>query len=123
LVKIAGSISPPFGEISIAEQERYIDMINESGAQIVLVSLGCPKQEIWMATHYKKINAVLLGIGGAFMVTAGLQKRSPKWMQRTSLEWFYRLIQEPRRLFIRYWMTNFLFLWLISKELYKKRVA
>jgi len=118
---VAGSISPPFRELSVEEANDHIRRINESGAHFVLVALGCPRQEKWMAAHYNSINAVLLGLGGAFPVTAGLQKRSPKWMQHMSLEWLYRLLQEPRRLFKRYFYTNSVFMWLLAKELMKHR--
>lgn len=118
---IAGAISPPFRQLNESEIKEHITQINESGAHYVLVALGCPKQEKWMAANYDSINAVLLGLGGAFPVTAGLQKRSPAWMQKLSLEWLYRLAQEPRRLFKRYLYTNTLFLWLLAKEFLKKK--
>ena len=111
---IKGTFSPPFSR-SLNEDE-YIDMINNSGADMVFVALGCPKQEIWMAKNYRKIHAVLLGVGGAFAVYGGLHPRAPKWMQKYSLEWLYRLVQEPARLWKRYFFTNFLFLLLIFKQ-------
>src|SRR5256885_1302992 len=91
-LEIVGMISPPFRMLLPEELSDHIDQINKSGAHFVLVSLGCPKQEKWMAANSTRINAVLLGVGGAFSVTAGLQKRSPVWMQRSGLEWLYRLI-------------------------------
>jgi N-acetylglucosaminyldiphosphoundecaprenol N-acetyl-beta-D-mannosaminyltransferase len=115
-VKIGGAISPPFRALEPSEQEAYIKQINDSGANLVFVALGCPKQEKWMASNYKKINATLLGVGGAFPVVAGIHKRSPGWMQRWGLEWLYRLIQEPRRMFKRYLYTNSYFLYLLVKE-------
>ena len=99
------------------EIKTHISRINESGAHFVLVALGCPKQEKWMAANYKDINAVLLGLGGAFPVVAGLQKRAPVWMQKIALEWLYRLIQEPGRLFKRYFYTNSYFMALLMKQL------
>jgi N-acetylglucosaminyldiphosphoundecaprenol N-acetyl-beta-D-mannosaminyltransferase len=119
--RIAGSITPPFRTPTAEEQQAYIKEINDSGANIVLVALGCPKQEKWMATHFRSINAVLLGVGGAFAVTAGVQKRCPRWMQRWALEWLYRLWQEPRRMFKRYLYTNTLFLWLLTGALLRGR--
>jgi len=107
-------ISPPF-EKSINDPQ-YVEKINKSGANIVLVALGCPKQEKWMAENSKFINAVLLGVGGAFPVFAGLSKRAPKIMQKLSLEWVYRLAQEPRRLLRRYLVTNTLFIYYIVRE-------
>ncbi|MEJ7736760.1 MAG: WecB/TagA/CpsF family glycosyltransferase [Chitinophagaceae bacterium] len=119
-VEIAGAISPPFRPLSPEELQHVTDQINESGAHIVFVSLGCPKQENWMFANHQKINAVLLGVGGAFRVTAGLQKRAPVWMQKISMEWSYRLIQEPGRLFKRYLVTNSIFVWLLNKAVVKK---
>ncbi len=113
---IAGMFSPPFGSLTAENNEKYVQMINESGANLVMVALGCPKQETWMAQHSHKINAVLLGVGGAFGVYAGLQKRASVWMQKVALEWFYRLVQEPRRMFKRYFVTNSMYLWLLSRQ-------
>lgn len=120
-VQLAGAITPPFRPLSNEELDAHIAQINTSGAHLVLVSLGCPKQEKWMAAHSEKINAVLLGVGGAFAVTAGLQKRSPAWMQKWGLEWLHRLLQEPGRLFKRYFVTNTSFLFLLLKELIKQK--
>jgi N-acetylglucosaminyldiphosphoundecaprenol N-acetyl-beta-D-mannosaminyltransferase len=120
---IAGAISPPFRQLTTSETQDHIRKINDSGAHFVLVALGCPKQEKWMATHYRSIHAVLLGLGGAFPVMAGIQKRSPEWMQRLALEWFYRLLQEPRRMFRRYFYTNISFIYLLLKEILKKRIV
>jgi N-acetylglucosaminyldiphosphoundecaprenol N-acetyl-beta-D-mannosaminyltransferase len=113
-VTIAGMFSPPFGQS--LDDDTYIAQINASGADLVFVALGCPKQEKWMATHTAKIHAPLLGVGGAFPVFAGMAKRAPKLMQRFGLEWLFRLFQEPRRLFARYLVTNSLFLALAFRE-------
>ena len=83
---------------------------------MVFVALGCPKQERWMSEMKEHIPAVMIGVGGALPVLVGLQKRAPMWMQKNSLEWLYRLLQEPRRLFKRYLVTNSLFLYLLFKE-------
>jgi N-acetylglucosaminyldiphosphoundecaprenol N-acetyl-beta-D-mannosaminyltransferase len=111
--------SPPF-ERSINDPQ-YVDEINKSGANIVLVALGCPKQEKWMADNSNLINAVLLGVGGAFPVYAGLTKRAPKAMQMTGTEWLYRLMQEPARLFYRYFRTNIKFLFLLSRDIFSTK--
>ena len=116
-VELAGAISPPFRTLSPDETAEHIQQINDSNAHFVLVALGCPKQEKWMARHYTSINAALLGVGGAFPVMAGTQKRAPRWMQRFALEWFYRLLEEPRRMFPRYLYTNSYFTWLVLKDL------
>lgn len=119
---LAGSISPPFRLLSEAEQNSFIEQINLSGANIVLVALGCPKQEAWMATHSQKIGAVCLGVGGAFPVFAKMQSRAPKFFQKYGLEWLYRLFQEPKRLWKRYFYTNSLFVYLLLKQkLFQKK--
>ena len=115
-ISLAGFISPPFRPPTTNEIVADIEKINRSGAHIVLVALGCPKQETWMAENSKNINAVLLGIGGALPVFAGTQKRAPTWMQNMALEWLYRLIQQPRRLFKRYVYTNSFFLFVLGRD-------
>ena len=120
-VEIAGYLSPPFRPLTTEEENKHIHLINESGAQFVLVALGCPKQEKWMARNFTKINAVLLGVGGAFPVYANLQNRAPVLMQRYGLEWLYRLMQEPKRLMRRYLYTNLMFIYLLIKAVFKKK--
>lgn len=114
-LKIAGYYSPPFRAQSQEEKDAIADNINKSNPDFVLVALGCPKQEKWMAENKNKINSCMLGVGGAFSVYAGIQKRAPTWMQRMSLEWLYRFIQEPKRLGKRYLVTNSLFSFLMLK--------
>lgn len=109
-LKIAGSYSPPFRPLSSEEDAEITSRINSSGANVVLVSLGCPKQELWMAEHRGKINAVMMGVGAAFDYHAGTIKRAPLWMQHHGLEWLYRLGSEPRRLWKRYMVTNSIFI-------------
>ncbi|WP_367119206.1 WecB/TagA/CpsF family glycosyltransferase [uncultured Mucilaginibacter sp.] len=116
LLNIAGIYSPPFRYLTEAEKSAVAININSSGANIVFVALGCPKQEQWMAEMKDKVQSVMIGIGGALPVFIGLQKRAPKWMQKGSLEWLYRLILEPKRLFKRYMITNSVFLWLLVLE-------
>ncbi len=120
-VAVAGCISPPFKDLLPEENKNIIETINQSGANIVFVSFGCPKQEKWMAENSYLINAVLLGVGGAFSVFAGLQPRAPIWMQKSGFEWLYRLLQEPKRLFKRYLYTNLYFILLYAKEIVCKR--
>ncbi|MEO8068007.1 MAG: WecB/TagA/CpsF family glycosyltransferase [Flavobacteriales bacterium] len=117
---IVGHESPPFRQMSIAEMEETASRINASGANIVMVALGCPKQERWMAAMQGKVNAVMLGLGGAFLLYAGVDTRAPKWMRDLSLEWLYRLALEPRRLFKRYFITNSLFLGMFAKALIQR---
>lgn len=107
---IAGVYSPPFRLLSDEEDRKMIDLINFSGAHIVFAGLGCPKQELWMAACRGKIRAVMIGVGAAFDYHAGTLKRAPLWMQRSGLEWLFRLMSEPKRLWKRYLVTNSLFL-------------
>ncbi|MEX2379347.1 MAG: WecB/TagA/CpsF family glycosyltransferase [Vicingaceae bacterium] len=116
--KIVGAISPPFRTLTAAEEDEYCRRINESGANFVLVALGCPKQEKWMAKHSSEIRAVLFGVGAAFPIFVNEQKRAPLWMRKMSLEWLYRLSQDPKRLFKRYFYTNSKFILLLVKKLF-----
>jgi len=114
-LKIAGYYAPPFRTLTEEEKAEVIHKINASKPHFVLVALGCPKQEKWMAENKNKINSCMLGVGGAFSVFAGVQKRAPYWMQAFSLEWLYRFYQEPQRLWKRYLVTNSLFSLLMIK--------
>ena len=120
-LQIAGMISPPFRSITKEEEQEYINTINASGAGFVFIALGCPKQEKWMASMKGRVNACMVGIGGALPVMIGMQKRAPVWMQKASLEWLYRLLQEPKRLFKRYAITNTLFIVLLFRQWAKQR--
>jgi len=113
--EIAGMISPPYRTLTPEEDEEYVRQINESGADFLWVGLGAPKQEIWMAAHKGQINALMIGVGAAFDYESGNIKRAPMWMQKANLEWFYRLIQDPKRLFKRYFVTNFKYMWLTRR--------
>ncbi len=93
-----------------------IEKINGSGAHIVLVGRGCPRQEFWVANHVGKINAVMMAVGAAFDFHAGTVKQAPMWMQNVGLEWFFRLVQEPKRLWKRYLVTNTQFLFMFFKH-------
>lgn len=108
---VAGAESPPFRALSPEEDDAAVARINNSGAGIVFVGLGCPKQEQWMAAHKGRVKAVMIGVGAAFDFHAGTVKRAPRWMQTAGLEWLHRLASEPRRLWRRYLVTNSLFLW------------
>jgi N-acetylglucosaminyldiphosphoundecaprenol N-acetyl-beta-D-mannosaminyltransferase len=109
-IEIAGAISPPFRQLSPEEDTSIVDQINRSGAGLVWVGLGCPKQEAWLAAHRGPVHAVMLGVGAAFDFHAGTVKRAPEWMQHHGLEWLYRLGQDPRRLARRYLVGNSLFM-------------
>jgi exopolysaccharide biosynthesis WecB/TagA/CpsF family protein len=107
---IAGAESPPFRKLSIEEDAEMVRRINDSGAGIVFIGLGCPKQDHFAADHRDRIRGVQVCVGAAFDFHAGHKKVAPAWMQRRGLEWLYRLIQEPRRLWRRYLVTNTLFI-------------
>ena len=115
-IPIAGMISPPFRSLSQEEEKAYIQQINDSGADIIWIGLGAPKQENWMYEHQGMFQGVMIGVGAGFSYHAGLIKRAPEWMQKMSLEWFYRLMQEPVRLFKRYFTTNLKFMLLEAKD-------
>jgi N-acetylglucosaminyldiphosphoundecaprenol N-acetyl-beta-D-mannosaminyltransferase len=106
-VEIVGGFSPPFRELSTGEEERVIAAIDSSGAAVVWVGTGQPKQEKWMLRMRPRLDAPLLvGVGAAFDFHAGLVPQAPGWMQRSGLEWTYRLSREPRRLWRRYARYN-----------------
>ena len=100
-LNIAGSASPPFRTLTKEEDDAYVKQINDSSTDILFVSLGAPKQEKWMAEHKGKIRAVQLGVGAAFSFLTGRVKQAPLSMQKTYLEWLYRLPQEPRKTIYR----------------------
>src|SRR3989344_2724314 len=116
-LKLVGMESPPYRELSPEEDQAYVDQINQSGANVVFVGLGCPKQEAWMASHRGRIRAVMLGVGAAFDYHAGTIQRAPLWMQKSGLEWLHRLCSEPRRLFKRYLHTNSVFVYRTLKAM------
>jgi N-acetylglucosaminyldiphosphoundecaprenol N-acetyl-beta-D-mannosaminyltransferase len=106
-LRIVGGYSPPFRELTDTEERRVIDEIDASGAAVVWVGIGQPKQERWMARMRPRLAAPLLvGVGAAFDFHAGLVSQAPRWMQRNGLEWVYRLSREPRRLWPRYVRYN-----------------
>jgi N-acetylglucosaminyldiphosphoundecaprenol N-acetyl-beta-D-mannosaminyltransferase len=120
-LEIAGMESLPFRPLTSEEDEALIYSLRKSGAGLILISLGCPKQEIWMSKHKGKIAAVMIGLGGAFPVYAGIQRRAPKIFRDAGLEWLFRLIQEPHRLWKRYASTIPIFVWLASKQILIER--
>lgn len=116
-LRIAGMEPLPFRPLSAQEDEAIVRQVNDSGAGLVMVCLGCPKQEFWMAAHKERIQGVMVGLGGAFPVYAGIHKRAPGLIRSLGFEWLYRLVQEPRRLWGRYRSTIPPFLWLSFKQL------
>ena len=110
-IQIAGMYSPPFRPMTEDEDTAIVERINETKPDFVWVGLGAPKQEKWMAAHQGRIEGLMVGVGAGFDYYAGNIKRAPEWMQNRNLEWAYRLLQDPRRLFGRYWHTNTKFIW------------
>lgn len=119
-LRLAGSLSPPFRPLDDTDNDQIAAVIQASGARIVLVSLGCPKQEKWMVSQRGRIPAVMLGVGAAFDYHAGILARAPLAWQRLGLEWLYRLWQEPVRLASRYLLTNTLFMLSLPRELWRR---
>ena len=115
---IAGMYAPPFRPLTEKEDKKVIDLINNAHADFIWVGLGAPKQEEWMYAHRGKLNAVSIGVGAGFDYFAGHIKRAPQIMQTLCLEWLYRLLQDPKRLWKRYVTTNFKFL-----DIYGERPA
>lgn len=118
-LKIAGMEAPPFRPLTKEEDEAAVKRINESGASVLWVGLGAPKQEEWMYAHQGKVNCLMFGVGAGFDFHAGTVKRAPEWMRRHYLEWLYRLTQDPKRLWKRYVKTNGKFLLLLAKDSFK----
>ena len=115
-IQIAGMYSPPFRPMTEEEDSTIVKVINASNPDYVWIGLGAPKQEKWMAAHQNKVKGLMIGVGAGFEYFAGNIQRAPRWMQKSNMEWVYRLIQDPRRLFKRYMTTNFKFLWLVGRR-------
>ncbi len=119
-LKVAGAESPPMLPSDPPFDAQVTSRINASGARLVFVGLGCPKQEYWMGNHASHVQAVTVGVGLAFAQLAGLKRPAPAWMSRHGLEWIFRLVQEPRRLWRRYLVGNSKFLWLLLVDVVRR---
>ena len=115
-LKIPFFNSPPFRELSQEEEANYVNEINASGVRILFVGIGCPKQENWMAEHRDKLCCVMVGVGAAFDFFSGRKKHAPRWMQQAGLEWMFRLVSDPRRLWKRYLKHNPRFVYCFFKQ-------
>lgn len=115
-VEIVGSEPSVFRDMSKQEEKELAERINFTKADFVWVALGAPRQELFCYRNKGKINGIMVGVGGAFSVLAGTIPEAPQWMQNMSLEWLYRLMQEPKRLFKRYAITNTKFIWYLLKK-------
>jgi len=120
-LRIAGVQSDRFRDATAEEDSQDVQRICASGADIVLVGRGCPRQERWVALHRGRIPVPMLAVGAAFDYIAGNIRRPPWWIQRAGLEWLFRLLQEPRRLFRRYLVHNSLFCLMLTREILKRR--
>jgi N-acetylglucosaminyldiphosphoundecaprenol N-acetyl-beta-D-mannosaminyltransferase len=116
-LRVEFSFSPPYRDLSKDEDSKVIQNINESGVKILFVGLGCPKQEQWMAKHRDQINCVMIGVGAAFDFHSGLKPQAPGWIQNIGMEWLFRLLSEPGRLWRRYLYHNPRFLLLTILDL------
>jgi exopolysaccharide biosynthesis WecB/TagA/CpsF family protein len=122
-LRIAGVQPDRFRDATADEDAADVQRIRASGADMVLVGRGCPRQERWVAQHRGLIPVPMLAVGAAFDYIAGNISRPPRWMQRAGLEWLFRLIQEPRRLFRRYLVHNSLFVLMLAREMLLNRTA
>jgi N-acetylglucosaminyldiphosphoundecaprenol N-acetyl-beta-D-mannosaminyltransferase len=117
---IAYAWSPPFRALSEAEEDNMLQHIRASGARILFLGLGCPKQERWMARYSSQLPLMMIGVGAAFDFISGEVKTSASWMHSAGLEWLHRLLSEPRRLWKRYFSTSPRFVWLFVTRDWKK---
>jgi len=113
---LAGTHEDRFRDATPEEDAADVEKIRASGANIVLVGRGCPRQEHWVADHVGRVDAAMLAVGAAFDYHAGKLRRAPMWVQKGGLEWAFRLVQEPRRLWRRYLFSNFRFLYEILRH-------
>ena len=120
---LSAVISPPYRQLSEEEEIAFADDLRRSGAKIVLVGLGCPKQERWMARNAHRVGAMMIGVGAAFDFHAGSMKEAPDWMQGLGLEWLHRLAQEPRRLWRRYLVHNPRFIMKFTRQWLSQKVT
>ncbi|MFB9995025.1 WecB/TagA/CpsF family glycosyltransferase [Deinococcus oregonensis] len=121
-IRIACAIAPPFRPPTLEEDAADTQQILDSGARILFVGIGCPKQEWWMYRHRDRLPLVMLGVGAAFDFHSGRVKQAPAAMQGLGLEWLFRLIMEPRRLWKRYTRQNPRFVWMFGRQLLRERV-
>jgi N-acetylglucosaminyldiphosphoundecaprenol N-acetyl-beta-D-mannosaminyltransferase len=122
-LRVTFAYSPPFAPISASEDAEIVATILDSGARILFVGLGCPKQERWMAAHRERLPCAMLGVGAAFDFLAGAKRQAPGWMQRAGLEWLFRLLCEPQRLWRRYAVHNPRFLAAFARQLAREARA
>jgi N-acetylglucosaminyldiphosphoundecaprenol N-acetyl-beta-D-mannosaminyltransferase len=116
-LRVAGTYAPPFRQLAPAEDDVIVEQIKQASPDIVWVGLSTPKQERWMADHVQRLGVpVLIGVGAAFDFHSGFKRQAPRWMQRNGLEWLFRLLSEPRRLYRRYLINIPLFAWYLALD-------
>jgi N-acetylglucosaminyldiphosphoundecaprenol N-acetyl-beta-D-mannosaminyltransferase len=120
-LRIAFAHAPPFRAPTPEEDAQVVEAIHDSGARVLFVGLGCPKQERWMAAHRDRLDCAQVGVGAAFDFLAGVKRQAPRWMMRAGLEWLFRLACEPRRLWRRYAVHNPRFALLAGAEILRAR--
>lgn len=120
-LQVAYRYSPPFRALSEVEDRRVTDDIRDSGARILFVGIGCPKQEVWMSRHRERLPVVQVGVGAAFDFLTGYKRQAPVFVQNAGLEWLFRLVSEPRRLWSRYMRQNPRFMWLLARQIMQHR--
>lgn len=120
-LRVCGKVAPPFRPLTKQEDERAIEDINRANPDFLWVGLGSPKQDIWIKEHRDRLNVpVMFAVGAAFDFIAGTKPQAPKWIQRSGLEWLFRLMCEPKRLWRRYLVGNTLFVYHLSKDYFYK---
>jgi N-acetylglucosaminyldiphosphoundecaprenol N-acetyl-beta-D-mannosaminyltransferase len=123
LLQISGSYSPPFGIWAEEENRKIIDLINNSGAKVLWLGVSSPKQDIWIAKHKSQLKVrVAFGVGAAFDFHSGSIKRAPLWIQKIGFEWFFRLCQDPKRLWNRYIFGNMYFLSILVRSYFSRQI-
>jgi N-acetylglucosaminyldiphosphoundecaprenol N-acetyl-beta-D-mannosaminyltransferase len=123
-IQIAGAYTPPFRPLTAAEEQELGSLVQERAPDVFWVGLSTPKQEKWMYEHRRTLEAsVMLGVGAAFDMNSGNLRRAPSWMRRSGLEWLFRLICEPRRLWRRYLITIPTAVWFVCIELLKNSAS
>ena len=116
-LQVVGTFSPPYRDLTAEEDAAMVEQINAAAPDIVWVGLGTPKQDLWTADHRAKLNAsALIGVGAAFDFYSGRVRQAPRWLQRSGLEWLFRLSQEPRRLWRRYLLDNLVFIYHVGLQ-------
>jgi len=117
-IRVAGTYCPPFRPLTEAEDKDLVKLIDAADADVVWVGLSTPKQETWMYEHRDKLSVpAMFGIGAAFDLNTGRLRQAPAWMRENGLEWLFRLLAEPKRLWRRYILSGAVFVWNVSLEL------